>query len=42
MMKVGDQAGKPVWDKPVDVDEKWIEFVDHNVLASEPLLMAKP
>ena len=41
MMNVGSQAGNPVWDKPVDVDEKWIQFVDDNVLASEPLLMAK-
>ena len=26
---------EPVWDKPVDVPEKWIEFVDDNVLASK-------
>lgn len=42
MVKVEDQAGNPVWDKPVDVDEKWIQFVDNNVLASEPLWIAKP
>ena len=36
MVKAEDQEGKPVWDKPVDVDEKWIQFVDDNVLASEP------
>ena len=35
-------AGKPVWDKPIDVDEKWIQFVDDNVLASEPRSLAKP
>ena len=22
---------EPVWDKPPDVDEKWIQFVDDNV-----------
>lgn len=37
MVKAEDQEGKPVWDKPVDVDEKWIQFVDDNVIASEPL-----
>ena len=26
---------EPVWDKPPDVAEKWIQFVDDNVLASE-------
>ena len=26
---------EPVWDKPVDVPEKWIDFVDDNVLASK-------
>ena len=35
-------AGKPIWDKPIDVDEKWIQFVDDNVLASEPRSLAKP
>ena len=39
MVRAEDQEGKPVWDKPVDVDEKWIQFVDDNVLASEPLVM---
>ena len=39
MVKAEDQEGKPVWDKPVDVDEKWIQFVDDNVLASEPLMI---
>ena len=42
MVKVEDQAGKPVWDKPVDVDEKWIQFVDDNVLASKSPMIAKP
>lgn len=37
MVKIEDQEGKPVWDKPVAVDEKWIESVDDNVSASEPL-----
>ena len=26
---------EPVWDKPVDVPEKWIQFVDENVSASK-------
>ena len=39
MVKAEDQEGKPVWDKPVDVDEKWIQFVDDNVSASKPLVM---
>ena len=26
---------EPVWDKPVDVPEKWIQHVDHNVAASQ-------
>ena len=26
---------EPVWDKPVDVPEKWIQSIDDNVLASE-------
>lgn len=34
MVKAEDQEGKPVWDKPVDVDEKWIQFVDENVAKS--------
>jgi hypothetical protein len=25
----------PVWDKPPDVEEKWIQFVDDNVLSSK-------
>ncbi len=25
---------EPVWDKPVDVSEKWIETVDENVRES--------
>lgn len=25
---------EPVWDQPVDVPEKWIQFVDDNVVAS--------
>ena len=41
MVKTEDQEGKPVWDKPVDVDEKWIQFVDDNVLASELLSMER-
>ena len=28
---------EPVWDKPVDVPEKWIQFVDDNVLAGKAL-----
>ena len=28
---------EPVWDKPVDVPEKWIQSVDNNVLASKAL-----
>ena len=28
---------EPVWDKPVDVLEKWIQFVDDNVLTSKRL-----
>ena len=28
---------EPVWDKPVDVPEKWVQFVDDNVLASKRL-----
>lgn len=36
MVKAEDQEGKPVWDKPVDVDEKWIQFVDENVSAKLP------
>lgn len=39
MVKTEDQEGKPVWDKPVDVDEKWIQFVDDNVSASELLVI---
>lgn len=26
---------EPVWDKPPDVDEKWIQFVDDNVSAGK-------
>ena len=26
---------EPVWNKPPDVAEKWIQFVDDNVLASK-------
>lgn len=36
MVKVEDQEGKPVWDKPVAVDKKWIQFIDDSVLESEP------
>lgn len=39
MVKTEDQEGKPVWNKPVDVDEKWIQFVDDNVSASELLVI---
>ena len=28
---------EPVWDKPVEVPEKWIQFVDSNVVASTHL-----
>ena len=41
MVRNEDQEGKFVWDEPVDVDEKWIQFVDDNVLASEPLVIGK-
>lgn len=27
------------WGKPIDVDEKWIHFVDDNVKASESNLV---
>lgn len=37
MVKVEDQEGKVVWDRPIDIDEEWIRFVDDNVAASEPL-----
>ncbi|KAM0795981.1 Fructosamine kinase-domain-containing protein [Usnea florida] len=37
MVKTEDQeGGLPVWDKPVDVDEKWIQFVDDNVMTKLP------
>ena len=26
---------EPVWDKPPDVDKKWIQFVDENVISSK-------
>lgn len=26
---------EPVWDKPPDVDEKWIQYVDDNVSSSK-------
>lgn len=26
---------EPVWDKPNEVDEKWIQYVDENVAASK-------
>ena len=26
---------EPVWDKSVDVPEKWIQFIDENVSASK-------
>lgn len=29
---------EPVWDKEVDVPEKWIQYVDDNVTASRRLL----
>ena len=34
----GEKAGEKgvVWDKEIDVPEKWIQFVDDNVLAREP------
>ena len=34
----GEKAAEKgvVWDKEIDVPEKWIQFVDNNVLASEP------
>ena len=36
MVKTVDQEGVlPVWDKPVEVDKKWIQFVDDNVLICE-------
>lgn len=41
MVKAEDQEGKPVWDKPIDVDEKWIQFVDANVSASELFKMSR-
>lgn len=37
MVKIEDQEGKFVWNKPVDIEEECIQFVDDNVLASEPL-----
>lgn len=37
MVKVEDQEGKPVWDRPVAVDEKWIQFVDECVSESKPI-----
>ena len=37
MVKVEDQEGKVVWDKPSDIDEEWIQFFDDNVSASERL-----
>lgn len=24
-----------VWDEPNDVDDKWVQFIDDNVLASK-------
>ena len=33
---------EPVWDKPVDVPEKWIQSVDSNVLASKFSTTAEP
>lgn len=39
MVKIEDQEGKFVWNKPVDIGEECIQFVDDNVLASEPLTM---
>lgn len=37
--ELGEKAGEKgvVWDKEIDVPEKWIQFVDDNVLASESL-----
>jgi len=32
MVKTHDT--EPVWDKPVDVPEKWIQSLDENVAAS--------
>ena len=29
------QDTEPVWEKPVDVPEKWIKSIDENILASE-------
>lgn len=37
MVKIEDQEWKAVWDKPNEIDEEWIQFVDDNVSASEPL-----
>ena len=35
MVKTNDP--EVVWDKPNEVDNKWIEFIDENVLASNRL-----
>ena len=37
MVKIEDQEGKFVWNKPVDIEEEYIQYVDDNVLASKPL-----
>lgn len=29
-----DSAPDVIWDKEIDVPEKWIQFVDDNVVAS--------
>ena len=29
---------EPVWDKEIDVPEKWIQFVDESVSASKLLI----
>ncbi len=36
MVKTHDS--EPVWDKPPDVDEKWIKYIDENVLVGKLLL----
>lgn len=31
-----------VWDKPNEVDNKWIQFIDDNVLASKLIYSSSP
>lgn len=33
---------EPVWDKPVDVPERWIQNVDDNILASQSCFTQTP